>query len=84
MNSWLYTIILRSEEFNAEVLKGLKGAQLPRVSFDYLSKIKIPYLAGELQERYLSDLKNEEEVIKANKKLIEIYEQKISDVLSET
>lgn len=83
MNPWLYTIILRSEEFNAEVLKGLKGAQLPRVSFDYLSKIKIPYLAGELQERYLSDLKNEEEVIKANKKLIEIYEQKISDVLSE-
>jgi len=83
MNPWLYTIILRSEEFNAEVLKGLKGAQLPRVSFDYLSKIKIPYLAGELQERYLSDLKDEEEVIKANNKLIEIYEQKISDVLSE-
>lgn len=83
MNPWLYTIILRSEEFNAEVLKGLKGAQLPRVSFDYLSKIRIPYLAEELQERYLSDLKNEEEVIKANKKLIEIYEQKISDVLSE-
>lgn len=83
MNPWLYTIILRSEEFNTEVLKGLKGAQLPRVSFDYLSKIKIPYLSEKLQERYLSDLKNEEEVIKANKKLIEIYEQKISDVLSE-
>lgn len=83
MNPWLYTFILRSEEFNAEVLKGLKGAQLPRVSFDYLSKIKIPYLAKALQDRYLSDLKNEEEVIKANKKLIEIYEQKISDVLSE-
>lgn len=83
MNPWLYTIILRSEEFNTEVLKGLKGAQLPRVSFEYLSKIKIPYLAEELQERYLSDLKNEEEAINANKKMIEIYEQKISDVLSE-
>ncbi|MDD3887751.1 MAG: N-6 DNA methylase [Patescibacteria group bacterium] len=83
MNPWLYTIILRSEEFNTEVLKGLKGAQLPRVSFEYLSKIKIPYLVEELQERYLSDLKNEEEAINANKKMIEIYEQKISDVLSE-
>ncbi len=68
MNPCLYTIVLRSEEFNTEVLKGLKGAQLPRVSFEYLSKIKIPYLAEKLQERYSSGLKNEEEAINANKK----------------
>ena len=42
ISSQLYAMILRNEEFNLEVLKGLKGAQLPRVSFDYLSTIKIP------------------------------------------
>ena len=83
INSQLYVVILRNEEFNAEVLKGLKGAQLPRISFDYLSTIKVPFLIEELQEKYLDQLKNEDEAIRSNKKLIEIYEQKIADVLSE-
>ena len=83
INTQLYTVILRNEEFNTEVLKGLKGAQLPRISFNYISEIKIPYLSEKLQEKYLNDLKDEEIAIMANRKLIEIYEQKISDVLSE-
>ena len=83
INPELYSLILRNDEFNTEVLKGLKGSQLPRIGFDYFASLKIPFLSSEIQEKLLGEMKKEQEIIKANKQLIEIYEQKISDVLSE-
>ena len=52
----------------------------PKVIFE---KLKIPYLPKEQPIKYFNDYENEESAIKANKKLIEVYEQKIADVLSE-
>jgi len=36
-----------------------------------------------IQEQLVSEAEKEQEIINANKQLIEIYEQKIADVLSE-
>ena len=79
----LYELILRSDDFNKEVLNGLKGAQLPRVSFDYMSKIQIPVVSADIQKSFIDQIKIENEVISSNKKLIEIMEKKIEEVLSE-
>jgi len=76
-------LILRSDDFNKEVLNGLKGAQLPRVSFDYMSKIQIPVVSADIQKSFIDQIKIENEVISSNKKLIEIMEKKIEEVLSE-
>ncbi len=83
INSELYSLILRNNEFNAEVLKGLKGSQLPRIGFDYFASLKIPSLSSEIQEKLLGEMKKEQEIINANKQLIEIYEKKIVEVLNE-
>ncbi len=83
ISSKVYSLILQSDEFNREVLNGIKGAQLPRVSFDYISKIKIPVIPYEDQNKFISEMETEEKVIELNKKIIEILENKISVTLSE-
>jgi len=83
INSELYSLILRNDEFNAEVLKGLKGSQLPRISFDYFASLKIPVPSLEMQEKLLREMKKEEEIIVSNHSLIEMMEKKISAVLNE-
>jgi len=65
-SSELYELILRSDDFNREVLNGLKGAQLPRVSFDYMSKIQIPTVSEEIQKSFIDQIKIENEVISSN------------------
>lgn len=79
----LYTFVLRDEKFNSEVMKGLRGAQLPRINFEYLSSLKIPVIPTEIQKRMVEEMEQEEEIITSNRKLIEVMEKKISAVLSE-
>lgn len=78
-----YELVLRSSDFNEEVLKGLKGAQLPRVSFDYVSKIQIPSAPQDTQKSFSEQIKIENQVISSNKELIEMIQKKIEGVLSE-
>lgn len=82
ISSKIYSLILQGDEFNREVLNGIKGAQLPRVSFEYMSKIKIPVIPHEDQDRFVSEIETEEKVIELNKKIIEIMENKVSIVLA--
>ncbi|MBN8545942.1 MAG: N-6 DNA methylase [Ignavibacteria bacterium] len=72
-----YNFYLRSDEFNREVLKGLKGSQLPRVTWDYFSKIKIPKPTFEVQKEIANSIDAERLLINSNKKLIPIFEEKI-------
>jgi len=79
----LYNFVLRGDEFVSQVLNGLKGAQLPRVGFDYLSKIKIPLAPLEIQKQLIAEAEKEEEIIASNRRLIDLMEHKIEEVLSE-
>jgi len=74
-----YASYLLSEKFNAEVLKGIKGAQLPRVGYEYFSKISIPFPPVEIQRQIVYQIEKEQELVNANKQLIELFEQKIKD-----
>jgi len=77
--SRLYSWLLLSEEFNSMVLRGLKGAQLPRVGFEFFSLLKLPFPPLEVQSTITLLLESEEQIIHSNKKLITLYEQKIKD-----
>jgi type I restriction enzyme M protein len=51
--------------------------------FSKLRKIKIPLPSLETQKQLVAEMEEQEKIIEANKKLVGIMEQKISDVLSE-
>jgi len=77
-----YSSYLRSDNFNTEVLRGLKGAQLPRVGWQYFSKIKIPLPSLETQNHIVARIEKEQALVNANKELITIFEQKIKDKIA--
>jgi type I restriction enzyme M protein len=76
---YFYYCYLRDNLFNQEVLKGIKGSQLPRIDFTYISKILIPSPPIEVQQSIVERIESERQIIEGNKKLIEIYTQKIQD-----
>lgn len=78
----LYSIILRDESFNQEVVKGLKGAQLPRVSFDYLGDLTLPFIPDNNQADMLEILRSEQKHVDSAKETIILFETKISERLS--
>ena len=79
VNSKFYSSYFLSDRFNNEVLKGLKGAQLPRIGYQYFSSIKVPFTDIDTQKQIVSRIENEQKLVNANKELIRIFEQKIKD-----
>jgi len=79
MEVFFYSNYLRNDRLNQEVLRGVKGAQLPRVGWYYFSKIKVPFPEMTIQKNVAESFRLEQSIIEGNKKLIEIYEQKIND-----
>lgn len=59
------------------------GTAQPQLPIRSMVNIKIPLPSLETQKQLVSEAGKEQEIINANKQLIEIYEQKIADVLSE-
>ena len=74
-----YAEYLRGEKFNKEVLTGIKGAQLPRVGFEYLSEIIIPLPPISIQQAIVKRIEEEQELVNGNKELIRIFEGKIKE-----
>lgn len=76
-----YSHYLLQEDFNKEVLKGLKGAQLPRISVDYFLSLKVPNFT----EKDLLKIKSTLDEIKLTNtnllKVITEYENKIVRVI---
>jgi restriction endonuclease S subunit len=63
--------MLRSPFFNTEVLKGLGGAQLPRVSFDYLSNLQIPLPSLEIQRQLVDEIAAHQRIIDGARQVVE-------------
>jgi type I restriction enzyme M protein len=82
-NPVFYSNVLRNNAFNTEVLKGLSGAQLPRVGWNYFSSLIVPLPPLSVQKEIVTQIEAEQEMVNGNKKLIEIYEQKIKDKIGE-
>lgn len=78
-NSKFYYYHFLSKNFNNEVLKGINGSQLPRVGYEHFSRILIPKPPIETQQQIVAQIEKEQELVNANKQLIEIFEQKIKD-----
>ena len=64
-------------------IKGNGGAVFDSINKKQIEELKIPLPSLEIQKKLVAEAEKEQQIINANKQLIEIYEQKISDVLSE-
>ena len=59
------------------------GNSIPQLTVPMIKGEKIPLPSLEIQKKLVAEAEKEQQIINVNKQLIEIYEQKISDVLSE-
>lgn len=64
-------------------VKGNGGAVFDSINKKQIEELKIPLPSMEIQKKLVAEAEKEQQIIDSNKQLIEIMEQKISDVLSE-
>lgn len=60
----------------------ITGSAQPKLNQNNLNKIQIPLPPQEVQKQMITEVEHEEEIATANRRLIELYEQKIADVIS--
>jgi type I restriction enzyme M protein len=69
--------MLRSPYFNTEVLKGLGGTQLPRVSIDYLANLQLPLPPLEIQRQIVDEIAAHQRVIDGARQVVEGWKPEI-------
>ncbi len=80
---WIYNFIANAGFIDEGKNHMTGSAGQRRLNIDFVRTYKIPLPSLEIQKKLVAEAEKEQEVINANKQLIEIMEQKISDVLSE-
>lgn len=78
-----YSILLRSKVFNEMVLDGVVGGQLPRVDTKYLMQLPIQNVASNEQRQVIKEIELEEQIIRPNEKIIDIFTSKINNRIKE-
>jgi restriction endonuclease S subunit len=71
--------ILDSEYFNQFYQSQASGSTQKFIPLGFIRSIKIPLPCIETQQQIVSRIEKEQELVNANKRLIEIFEQKIKD-----
>ena len=66
-----------------EMVQVATGGTFKEISKNKFEKLKIPLPSLEIQKQLVAEMEEQEKIIEANKKLIGIMEQKISEVLAE-
>lgn len=74
--------LIQSDIIQEQFKAIFSGSAQPQLPIRNMVKIKIPLPSIETQKQLVAEAEKEQEIINANKQLIEIYEQKIADVLS--
>lgn len=75
--------LLRTENFRAATVSLSNRANITNISQDNLKTLKIPIPPIEEQQTIVQAIQEEMQLVNANKRLIEIFEQKIKDKISE-
>lgn len=72
-----YSILLRNADFNAMVLNGCSGGQLPRVDIDYLLDLPIHNVPKDEQEQLMAQIVAEESLIAPSEQMITLFSEKL-------
>lgn len=77
-----YWYLLLSSDFVSAVKAGIKGAQLPRVGFEHLKNLTLPFPPLPIQKQIVAKIEAERALVDSARQLIEIYEQKTKEAVS--
>ena len=69
--------VMRSFHFNAIVLRGIGGAQLPRTNANYLEQIKIPLPPLKIQQKIVAEIEGYQKIIDGARAVVENYKPQI-------
>ena len=72
-----YSILLRNAEFNAMVLNGCSGGQLPRVDIEYLMDLPIQHVPKDEQEQLMAQIVAEQSMIAPSEQMITLFSKKL-------
>jgi type I restriction enzyme M protein len=81
IRDFLYYVLL-SEEFTKYAVLGSERAGMPKVNRDHLFDFEVGIPPLDIQKQIVEKIEAEKLLVESNKKLIEIYEQKMKDVIS--
>ena len=74
----LYSHIFRDHRFNKVVISQLKGAQLPRISWQSFANIQIPFPPLEVQQDFAAEISGYQRVIDGARAVVENYRPRIT------
>lgn len=75
--------LLFTDYLQEQMIARMGKGSYPSINQDDVEQLTIPLPSLEIQKKLVAEAEKEQQVINANKQLIEIMEQKISEVLSE-
>lgn len=75
--------LLRTEKYREKVVALSNRSNITNISQDNLMLLNIPLPPLNVQEKIVETIEQEQKLVEANKKLIEIFEQKIKDKIAE-
>ena len=75
--------IINTENTKRQFVSRFKGVGVPNLHLKEIKEVTIPLPDPHIQQQIVSQIEAEQEIINANKKLIEIYEQKIKEKIAE-
>lgn len=75
--------LLFADDLQNQMAGRMGKGSYPSINQDDVEQLSIPLPSLEIQKKLVAEAEKEQQIINASKQLIEIYEQKISDVLSE-
>ncbi|MFA6852362.1 MAG: N-6 DNA methylase [Bacilli bacterium] len=79
----LYIAYLLKSDFHSKLMKTVgQGANIRNLSQGILNEIEVPIPPIEIQKELVKKLNKEQDLVNANKQLIEIFEQKLKDRIS--
>jgi len=74
---------MSTDDVQSQISKLTMGVGVPKLALNRIESIKIPLPPIEIQREIVAELEAEQKLINANKKLIEIYQQKIKSKIAE-
>ena len=82
INKYFWTFS-RSEDYWNQAKKLVSGGGQPQFNANVITKIKIPLPPLDIQKQIVSRIEDEQNIVDANKKLIELYQGKIKEKIDE-
>ena len=75
--------VMSTDDVQSQISKLTMGVGVPKLALNRIESIKIPLPPIEIQREIVAELEAEQQLINANKKLIEIYQQKTKSKIAE-